>query len=471
MSGYVGYNPITKVNVFIQLAPQPNKLQRTGAVVSQGGTNLAKNTYAPLSQPSSLTPLLPTPLSLTGISQTGGLATAVCAANHGFTIGDTIYLTISGATGATTAYNGTFLCTITTVADFTFAVPGGTTSPATGTLLYTPGDVAELTNMVTTLFAQGQGVSVYVLELGAGNATDGQTDLAAWITANPWFFYSYLLPKQFGVSSTFYTSFAPNYTSDEAKIYFHVSTTLAFWQANPTLFATTLKCLVVTIPAPSVGTTEFTAAAGFYVTLNLQPSPSTQVTQAGFSYLYGVTPYPTLGNQSLFQELETANINIVGTGAEGGISTAIWLYGTTLDGNDFNKFWYSVDNVQITLDVNTSNAVINGSNNPLAPLNYNQQGINTLQAVAVSTMRTEIAESLALGTLIQTQLDGATFGQNVADGLYVGNVVVNAIPFANYAALEPTNYGAGIYAGLGVGYAVQLGFRQIIYNVTVSNIA
>ena len=36
MSGYVGYNPITKVNVFEQLAPTPNQLQRTGALVSQG---------------------------------------------------------------------------------------------------------------------------------------------------------------------------------------------------------------------------------------------------------------------------------------------------------------------------------------------------------------------------------------------------------------------------------------------------
>src|ERR1700721_207474 len=129
MSGYVGYNPITKVNVFEQLAPTPNQLQRTGALVSQGGTTLAKNTYSLLTSPASLTPLSPSPLSLTGITQTGGLATAVCAANHGFTISDTVFLTISGATGSTTAYNGTFLCTITTVADFTFAVPGGTASP------------------------------------------------------------------------------------------------------------------------------------------------------------------------------------------------------------------------------------------------------------------------------------------------------------------------------------------------------
>lgn len=469
MSGYVGYNPITRVNVFEQLAPTPNQLQRTGALVSQGGTNLDKNTYSLLTSPAGLTPLSPAPLSLTGITQSAGLATAVCASNHGFTISDTVFLTISGATGSTTAYNGTFLCTITTVADFTFAVPGGTASPATGTLFYTPGDVSELSNMVTTFFAQGGGASVYVLELGAGNAADGQTDLAAWITANPFFFYSYLLPKQFGVSSTFYSSFAINYTSDEAKIYFHVTTSIAFWEANPTLFAATLKCLVVTIPAPTVGTTEFSAAAGFYVTLNINPSPSNQVTQAAFSFLSGVTPYPTLGNQALFVSLAAANINIVGTGAEGGISNTIWLYGATLDGNDFNKFWYSVDNVQINLDVNTSNAVINGSNNPLSPLNYNQSGINTLQAVGVSTMRTEIATGLALGTLIQTTLDGATFAQNLANGLYIGNVVVNAIPFATYAALEPTNYGKGIYAGLSVAYSVQLGFRQIIYNVTVSN--
>lgn len=476
MSGSIGYVPITIVNVSQQQGPTPNTLQRTGALVSQGGTTLTPGTFSLLTQLASLTPLLPSMKAITSITQTAGLATATTTAAHGLTIGDTLPLTIAGATGTTTAYNGSFLCTVTTTTAFTFAVPSGTVTPATGTLTYTEEDVAELTAMATTFFAQGSATSVYVLELGPGNATDGQIALAAFITANPANFYSYLLPHQWGVSSSFYTAFAINYNSTTAKTYFHVTTTLAFWQANPTLFATTLKDVIVTIEAPAVATaaaagtpTEFSAAAGYYVTLNLNPSPANKVTQAAFSFLSGVTAYPIMGNSALFAQLKAAFINIVGTGGEGGVSNTLWLYGKTLDGNDFNKYWYSVDNVQITLDLNTSNAVINGSNNPLAPLDYNQQGVNTLQSVAVSTMNTEIAVGLALGTLVQTQLTGTAFAAAIAAGTFAGQVVVNAIPFASFAALEPGDYGEGTYSGLSVAYTVQLGFQHIIYNVVVSN--
>jgi len=476
-----GYNPITKINASQQNAAAPSQYQRIGALVSQGSTNLVSGTYSYLAQASSLTSLLEPGFALSGIVQSAGTATAtVTTGTLPWAIGDIIPLTIAGATGSTTAYNGTFACTIASTTTFTYTVPGGTPSPATtsGGLSYTSEGVAELKSMVTTFFAQGSGVGVYVLELGAGNATQGITALTTFITANPGFFYSYLLPHSWGVASTLYSSFALGFTSDTAKTYFHVTTTLAFWEANEALFAATLKCLVVSLEAPTVaaayvsGTpTEFSAAAFFYVTLNLNPSPGNQVTQAAFAYLYGVTPYPTVGNQTLFTNLEAANINIVGTGAEGGISNTIELYGTTLDGNDFNKYWYSADNVQINLDLYTSNAVINGSNNPQAPLNYNQQGINSLQAVAVGVMQTEIAASLSLGQLVQTQLIGTAFAQAVANGQFVGQCVVNAIPFVSFVTLEPSDYADGIYGGLSVLYTVQLGFRQIIYNLTISNIA
>lgn len=473
MSGSTGFVPITIVNVSEQIGPTPSVLQRTGALVSQGATTLTPGTFSLLTQLNSLTPLLKGVLTLTSLAFSTGTVTATAAAPHGFTIGDTLILTIAGATP--TGYNGTFLCTVTTTTAFTYALatnPGTETAPGT----YTVEDVAELTSMATTFFAQGGANSVYVLELGPGNAIDGITALTTFITAMPGFFYSYLLPHTWGVEPTFYTSFAKNFTSTTSKTYFHVTTTLAFWQANPTLFAATLKSVLVMIEAPTVATAaaagtpiEFSAASRFYVTLNQNPSPSNQVTQLAFSFVFGVTPYPIMGNSSLFAQLKAAAIGIIGTGAEGGISNTILLYGQTLDGNDFNKFWYSVDFVQINLDLNTSNAVINGSNNPQAPLNNNQQGINSLQAVAVNTMQSAIADGLALGTLVQTQMTGTAFAAAVAAGQFAGQVVVNAVPFANYNQLNPGNYQLGIYSGLSVAYTVQLGFSQIIYNVEVAN--
>ncbi|MCK9622201.1 MAG: hypothetical protein M0R47_16895 [Methylobacter sp.] len=75
-----------------------------------------------------------TALSITSLTQTGGLATAVCSAALGMaltsTSGMTRKLTISGATQA--GYNIEADCTITATDTFTFAVDSGTVSPATG---------------------------------------------------------------------------------------------------------------------------------------------------------------------------------------------------------------------------------------------------------------------------------------------------------------------------------------------------
>jgi hypothetical protein len=475
MSGYTGYVPITRVNVSQQLAPLPSTRQRTGAIVSQGSTTLAMGSYSLLTSLSSLTPLLLGKMAITSLAWATGMVTMTVPAEN-YTIGETLEITVLGSTATLVpgGYNGTFLATVVSATTLTYPLA---TNPGTATTMgfYTLEDVSETTEAVTTYFDAPGAPSVYVLELGAGNAAEGVIALMAFITETPGLFYSYLLPHPWGVEPTFFT-FANNYTAPTAKVYFHLTTTLAYWQANPLVFSPLLKDVITTIEAPVVAASwmagtpyEFSAAAGFAVTLTLNPSPTNQVTQAAYSYLYGVTPYPTFGNTSLLASLALANINIVGTGAEGGLTNAVWMFGTTLDGMDFNKYWYSVDNVQINLDLYTSAAVINGSNNPQAPLNYNQQGINSLQGVAGSVMRSEIAYSLALGTLLLTQMTGTEFAAAVEAGAFAGYVVVNSVPFMSYVQINPSDYPARLYQGMSVAYTVQNGFRNIVYNVTVAN--
>jgi hypothetical protein len=472
MSGTTGYVPITVVNVSVEEGPTPDNLQRTGCFVSQGATTLTAGTFALLTQSSSLTSILKGAQAITSLAWTSGTATLTAAA-HGVPVGDVVPVTISGAVPS--AWNGTYQMTAATTTTLTFAVavnPGTETTPGS----YSLEDVAELQAMNNTFFGMGSGVSVYVLELGEGAGADGVTALQAFLTANPLTFYSYLLPHDFGITPTMFSVLALLYNADTAKQYFHLTTTQAFWQANPTLFKATLKCLLVTIENPTVaaayaaGTpTEFSAAAGFWATLNLNPSPTNQVTQAAFTYLPSASAWPPMGNGTLFQQINAANLNIIGNGSEGGIATSTWLYGQTLDGNDFNKFWYSVDYVQVQLDLATSAAVIEGSNNPLAPLNYDQQGINALQSVAAQVMSEAAAVSLALGSVVLTQLTGTALAAAISAGTYAGQIIVNAVPFASYVQTSPADYPNKVYKGLSVVYTVQNGFRQIVYNVLVTN--
>lgn len=222
-------------------------------------------------------------------------------------------------------------------------------------------------------------------------------------------------------------------------------------------------------PNAGIPSTEFTMSAVFQASLNYAPSTTNKITQLAFTYLFGVTPFPKQGQNALLATLKASNINIVGTGAEGGISDAIVLWGTTLDGNDFT-YWYGIDWIQINLDLNTANAVINGSNNLINPLYYNQPGIDVIQSVGASTMNQAVTYGMANGTLVLTTLDGTTLGQNLDAGDYAGKIVMNAVPFPTYAAENPSDYKERQYLGLSAIWVPQNGFIHIGYNVTVTEL-
>ncbi|MFZ1011185.1 MAG: hypothetical protein WAN65_30380 [Candidatus Sulfotelmatobacter sp.] len=219
-----------------------------------------------------------------------------------------------------------------------------------------------------------------------------------------------------------------------------------------------------------IGANEFSIADAFWTVLNWNPSSANRVTPLSFAFMFGDTPFPLKGNSSLLTTLANDNINYIGTGAEGGISTSCLFFGRTMDGNQFN-YWYSIDWLQLNCDQAISNAVINGSNNPISPLWYNQNGITTLQSVVASTVKNGIGAGLILGALTLVELDPTTFAQNVASGVYAGQAVVNAVPFATYVAANPSNYAAGKYGGLSVAFTPQTGFQQITINLTAVQFA
>ena len=453
-------NQIVTVNVSQQVAAAPSTLQRTGAFISQGGTNTSPSTLTLITQLSDLVAILSAAKTLTSLAWSSGTVTGTTAAGHGWNVGDVVPIVVSGATPD--GYNGTFLATITAANAFTYPLagnPGAETVPGSVIL----GAVPELLAMGTTFFAQGNAVSVYVLELGEGTVTAGVTALQNYITANPGTIYSYLVPREWDNNTAFKT-FLTNYEGTTAKTYFFVTTTTGTYSN----YAVTLKDVFLMVEAPTIGSTEFSCAAPFWVTLNYDPGSTNKVTPLSFSYLFGVTPYPLSGNGPLLTTFKINNVNYVGTGAEGGISNTILFYGHLKDGNPFN-YWYSIDWAQINIELALANVVINGSNNPLAPLLYNQQGINRLQDAAAQTIRNGVSYGLATGSVTQTTLSAAQFAQNFQSGVYTGQLVINAEPFLVYTADNPSDYAIGKYAGLALVYTSARGFEQIIVDLTATN--
>lgn len=219
-----------------------------------------------------------------------------------------------------------------------------------------------------------------------------------------------------------------------------------------------------------VGANEFSLAAEFRVTLNYSPSSTNKVTPLNYGFLFGVTPFPTQGNNALLTTLLAANVNLVGTGAQGGISNSLVLGGKMMDGNPF-KYWYSIDNIQINLARNVTAALIDGANNPQNPVDYDQPGINTLQQASVTTMATGIANGLVLNPIRAPTLSAPDLQNAIAAGTFAGTTLVNAEPFGAYTTENPNDYPAGIYNGISVRYAPLRGFEDITINVTASSFA
>lgn len=455
-------NPIVNVVVNIIAAPAPDRLQRTGAIISQGGTTLEPGESALITLPSDFTEIATGTNAITSLAWSGGTVTATTTAPHGIPVSDVVPVIISGA--APTAYNGTFNATATGASTFTYPLvnnPGAAGTPGA----WTPEDARELLAAITTYFSQGATNAVYILELGEGDAATGVVALNTYINAQPTQpFYRYLVPRNWADETTFLT-FGAQFAANNKKTYFHVSAT----PANYTNFTSLMKWAIVYIDAPGIPATELGAAWPFYALLNYKPAPTNKVTPLAFAYGFGVTPYPVAGNNTLFVAFKAAHVNWAGTGAEAQLSNVILFYGTTMDGRD-GSFWYGVDWVQINIDISVSAAVIQGSNDPINPLYYDQPGIDRLQQVGFRTLGQAVSYGMLNGTVKATALDSVTFDNNINSGAYAGQVVINALPFIGYLATNPSDYPAGIYNGFAIVMTMQRGFTSILFTINVTDL-
>ena len=191
-------NSIVTVNVHTIIAPTPNTYQQTGCLVSFGATSLKTQEVQLLTQREDLEEVLSPDVPVTALTWNAGLVT--CTVGPGgpaWVAGDTPVVTIAGCVPA--AYNGAQVqATIITPTSFTYTSATLSTDPGQATTMGTVqlSSASELGQMATTFFAQGNSISVYVLELGAQNTPSAMAALLeTWLGINPRSFYGYLLPR------------------------------------------------------------------------------------------------------------------------------------------------------------------------------------------------------------------------------------------------------------------------------------
>ncbi|MGB8666867.1 MAG: hypothetical protein WCD24_19300 [Serratia inhibens] len=458
---------IVNINVSVTNPPKPSQLLKSGALISVGGTTLMPGSYELLTSKDDLKTISALPKQISSIFWSENVVTVTLDEPHEWEVGARVPVVISGM--VPDAYNGAYTVTIGSTNDFTFTLLA---DPGEATVMGAVSTVAagEIQQMNTTYWAQGTNRAVYVLELGDLSSTAAVTALSKFIDEDISLgntyqkFFSYLVPREWDTEATFKT-LANNYTSPGSLVKFFVTTTIstyAAWASGkyPNVFAG--------VEAPVIGATEYSMAAPFQSSLANDPSSSNMVPPMAFRFMYGVTDYPPAGNGKLLKALQDNNINYIGTAAEGGLSNKMLVAGHMLDGMPFN-YWYSVAWCAINLEMDLANEVINGSNTTVNPLYYEPQGISRLQRRGLKTLRSGISYGLILGQVIDTQLSQDAFNEAYEKGTYAGSAVINAVPFANYTSLNPSDYADGKYSGLSAVVTPKRGFESITFNLNVTN--
>lgn len=336
------------------------------------------------------------------------------------------------------------------------AISLGATANAASSIIYystlvsalaavnTSGNYVELTAMLTTHFAQGSQIGIYILELGTqATSTLGVGALTTWLTSNPNKLYGFLIPAAWDASpgGGLLNTLASTLSSPTGRTYFFTPTTAA----TIGVYSASNKAIVPFVPAAAAPSTEYGAAALMYNVLAKNPSAASPAGPLGYQYVFGVTPWVNDGTTTTaLGTILTAYGNVFLTGAEGGISDVAIFKGTTVDGNQF-MFWYGIDWLQITAKQRLAAYMLNGANR-IPPLAYNQFGINELLAVCESV-----------------GIDGATFG-------LVEQSTFAATSFKSYVTAHPDDYAAGIYNGLSGIATPQVGFESIQFNLDATAI-
>ena len=460
------YNRIVQINVSETVAPLPNRLQQSAAVISMGGTTLTPGTTEWIAASDQLATILTPAFDISSIVWASGVVTLETTNPHGIPVGDTANIVVSGETPI--GYNGTYIATSADATTLNYSLA---TNPGASTILGTVlvGSQIDLSAFDETWWGQGNlGVGYYVFEAGTAVPADVIEAVETYIDANPQTIYNWVFLPGMDAAHTEMRAFLLLHNALSALLKFYIpvtASTYAAWEGEDTLRNT---FLMIQSPSANPATELDVASVAQYFTA-CQPTPTNRLPPAQFTYLDAVTQYQPL-TQALITTFLDNHINFVGTGAEGGITNTILIDGKTLNGTPMNVA-YSIDWVQIQSNQAISNAVINGSNNPLSPLYYNQNGIDRLQAVVVQVGNLAIASGLALGQVIQVDLDPTVFATNVGLNVYRGNFVVNCVPFDIYTALNPADYANQLYGGIQVAYTPQYGFETIVFNLNVTQFA
>lgn len=388
------------------------------------------------------------------------------------------------------------------------------------TLLQTSGaggNFTELKNMATTFFAQGNGVGIYVLELGYDAVVPTQvSSLESWISANPEVFYAYQVPAAWDNLSTIVGSVlisnggsgytvAPTVTFsaatssgvtatgtaviDGSGVVTSVTITNEGWypnQATPTVTFSAPTTGVTALGAPNmvnalnVMASNYSGATGktyFFVT-----SSSTTVSDyATVKSVFATVQSPTAASPEFQSSMPFYQWLVNNPRAETPLAPMAYryAYGVTKWVESGNKIL--IDGIL----TNYGNLILSGAEGGISnatlfkgTLMSGEQsswwyGIDWIQIQIKQALAATIINGSNSNPPLLYNQNGINTLQKVAQNIANSAVtfgcalsaVVTATPFGDYTSANPNDYSAGKYDGLSATVVGQNGFLTITFKL------
>lgn len=132
--------------------------------------------------------------------------------------------------------------------------------------------------------------------------------------------------------------------------------------------------------------------------------------------------------------------------------------GRYTDGSTF-EYWYQWDITQLALNAKISTMIIQGVNNPNYVIQYNQQGIDTLNA----SIKSVLTNQQSMGIVNQFAQ-----GVNTTNNELIGEGDIIAIDFNTYISEFPEDYENEVYKGISFFLRIGRYIRQVVINVTLN---
>lgn len=317
---------------------------------------------------------------------------------------------------------------------------------------------SEFSKSIQGYFNYSGNRSVNVLELGQVSETTTlqtqATQLDTIIKSGLNRSYMYLIPQSFYVENSPIVSIMQEYIKETSAQYFMISTTAdVTTDAVATQFKNLKSCFLVYDNTDASQNINLAGSIlGILASSKFDISGNNKASPLNFKILQGFKFNPI--NRVLLNKLTQYPANFIFN--EVGYAT---IGNGRYTNGDAWDYWYQWDLTQLALQQKITQLLINGVNNPVNVIRFDQQGIDIINASVKSTL----SEYIQLGCI-----NTYAMALNPANNTLIGLNNINTIDFNTYISQYPDKYQNEIYDGISFYVLINRYIRQCILNITLN---